>query len=82
MFVGIAFALFSVRNQFGFLITTPILGALFGLIWSQIGFRAATRGGTRDFSSVSQIVATKYEVLVEHRFIEQARQLVSAMPLV
>jgi hypothetical protein len=80
LFVGIAFALFSKQNQLGFLVTTPILGAVFGLIWSQIGFRAATRGGTRDFASVSQVVATKYEILIEHRFIEQARQLVTAMP--
>jgi hypothetical protein len=79
LFVGIAFALFSRQNQLGFLITTPILGAVFGLIWSQIGFRAATRGGTRDFASISQVVATKYEVLIEHRFIEQARQLVATM---
>ncbi len=71
LFVGIAFALFSKQNQLGFLITTPVLGALFGLVWSQIGFRAATRGGTRDFASVSQVIATKYEVLVEHRLIEQ-----------
>jgi hypothetical protein len=80
LFVGIAFDLFSTKNQLGFLITTPILGALFGLIWSQLGFRAATRGGTRDFASVSQVVATKYEVLVEHRFVDQARQLVAGMP--
>jgi hypothetical protein len=80
LFVGIAFALFSKQNQLSFLITTPVLGAVFGLIWSQVGFRAATRGGTRDFASVSQVVATKYEVLVEHRVIEQARQLVAAMP--
>lgn len=80
LFVGIAFALFSNQSQLGFLITTPVLGAVFGLIWSQIGFRAATRGGTRDFASVSQVVAARYEVLVEHRFIEQARQLVAAIP--
>jgi hypothetical protein len=80
LFVGIAFALFSQQNGLGFLIATPILGAVFGLIWSQIGFRTATRGGSRDFASVSQVVATKYEVLVEHRFIEQARQLVAAVP--
>ena len=40
-----------------------------------------TRGGTRDFSSVSQVVATKYEVLVEHRFAEQARELLATMPI-
>lgn len=81
LFVGIAFALFSAQSQLGFLITTPALGAVFGLVWSQLGFTAATRAGTRDFTSVSQVIATKYEVLVEHRFAEQARELVTSMPV-
>lgn len=80
LFVGLAFSLFANGNTLGFLISTPIFGAIFGLIWSQIGFTAVTRGGTRDFSSVSQVVATKYEVLVEHRFFEQAQQLLARMP--
>lgn len=80
LFVGIAFAIFSAKSQIGFLITTPLLGAAFGLIWSQLGFTALTRGGTRDFASVSQLVATKYEVLVEHRFAERARELLERMP--
>jgi hypothetical protein len=81
LFVGVAFSLFSDRNQLGFLLTTPVLGAIFGLIWSQIGYRAVTQGGARDFASVSQVVATKYEVLVEHTLVEKARQLLSTMPL-
>jgi hypothetical protein len=80
LFVGVAFALFSNEGQLGFLITTPILGAVFMLVWSQLGFAAATRGGTRDFASVSQIVATKYEVLVAHSLIGRARELIAAMP--
>lgn len=80
LFVGVAFALFSKQGQLGFLITTPVLGAVFMLVWSQLGFTAATRGGTRDFASVSQIVATKYEVLVAHNLIAKARELVAAMP--
>jgi hypothetical protein len=80
LFVGIAFALFSAKGQLGFLITTPLLGAVFGLIWSQLGFTALTRGGARDFASVSQLIATKYEVLVEHRFAERARELLARMP--
>jgi hypothetical protein len=80
LFVGVAFALFSKQGQLGFLITTPVLGAVFMLVWSQLGFTAATRGGTRDFASISQIVATKYEVLVAHNLIGQARELVAAMP--
>ncbi len=81
LFVGIAFALFSTEGQAGFLLTTPLLGALFGLVWGQIGFSAITRGGTRDFSSVTQVVATKYEVLVEHKLAEAARAMVAQMPV-
>jgi len=80
LFVGIAFAIFSDKGQLGFLITTPLLGAVFGLIWSQLGFRTVTQGGARDFASVSQVVATKYEVLVEHNLAEQARSLLAASP--
>jgi hypothetical protein len=79
LFVGIAFALFSDSGQIGFLVTTPFLGALFGVVWSQIGFTAMNRGGTRDFASVTQVVATRYEVLVEHRLLEAAQTLLAAM---
>lgn len=79
LFVGIAFAIFSQDGQIGFLITTPLLGALFGLILSQLGFAAATRNGNRDFSSVTQVVATKYEVLVEHKVAERARELLATL---
>ena len=37
-------------------------GAAFGAIWALLGY-AMTRG-RRDFSSVTQVVATRYEVLV------------------
>lgn len=80
LFVGIAFLIFSAKGQIGFLITTPLLGAVFGLIWSQLGFAAVTRRGARDFASVSQLVAAKYEVLVEHRLAERARELLAGMP--
>lgn len=80
LFVGIAFSLFSSQNRAGFLITTPLLGAVFGLVYGQLGFTAVTRKGTRDFSSVSQVVATRYEVLVEHRLAEEARTLIAGMP--
>ncbi len=71
---------FSTKGQLGFLITTPLLGALFTTVWSQLGYAAATRGGTWDFASVSQVVATKYEVLVEHNVAGHARGILAAMP--
>jgi len=80
LFVGIAFSLFGDRNQLGFFFTTPLLGAVFGLAWSQIGYSTATRHGSRDFASVNQIVATKYEVLVDHAHAARAHELLAAMP--
>ncbi len=80
VFVGVAFALFSRQGQLGFLLTTPLLGALFGLVWSQLGFTAITRRGARDFSSISQVVAGRYEVLVEHRLAARAHLLLDAAP--
>ncbi len=80
LFVAITISLFSSRTQLGLLITTPLLGALFGLAWSQLGYSAATRHGHRDFASVSQVVATKYEVLVAHTHAARARELLATIP--
>lgn len=48
-----------------------------------VGFAAAAYAmsqGKRDFTSVSQIVATKYEVLCEHKFAAEAREKLNQMP--
>jgi hypothetical protein len=48
------------------------------LAMAAIGY-ALTRG-QRDFSSVTQVVATKYEVLVEHKVAARARELLANLP--
>jgi hypothetical protein len=80
LFVGVAFALFSTQGHLAFLLTTPLLGALFGLIWSQLGFRLATRNGARDFASVSRLVASEYEVIVEHNYAALAHRILASLP--
>ena len=60
------------------LVTTAFMGATFGLVWARIGY-AFTRG-QRDFSSVTQVVATKYEVLVENKHASRARELLAGLP--
>lgn len=76
-FVGLIFSLFSTGSGLDMIISTVLLGAIFGALWAAIGY-AATRG-RRDFTSVSQVVATKYEVLVEHKSVNQARDLLAQM---
>lgn len=78
LFVGLIFSLFSEGETFATIASTMLFGGLFGVIWAMVGF-AATRG-RRDFSSVTQVVATRYEVLVEHKTAAQARELLVRLP--
>lgn len=78
IFVGLVFALWVDVGLLEILASTAFFGALFGLVWSLLGY-AATRG-QRDFSSVTAVVATRYEVLVEHKHREAARKILSAEP--
>ena len=78
LFVGLIFTLFTDESVIGVLLSTVAIGALFGVIWALLGYAMAR--GQRDFSSVTQVVATKYEVLVEHKVAAQARELLSQLP--
>jgi hypothetical protein len=78
IFVGLVLSLFTKGTTLGIIASTALFGALFGLIWALVGY-AATRG-RRDFTSVSQVVATRYEVLVEHRYAARGRELLATMP--
>ena len=78
LFVGLIFSFFGTGNVLGIILSTVAFGALFGVIWALVGY-AATRG-QRDFSSVSRIVATRYEVLVEHKHAARGRELLTRLP--
>jgi hypothetical protein len=79
LFVGVLLSLFSSNESaFGIVIAGVLFGVVFGMVMGLVGY-AATRG-RRDFTSVSQVVATRYEVLVEHNLLERAQQLLLKMP--
>src|ERR1700709_1521164 len=79
LFVGLVLSLFSDGSSFlATVLATMLFGALFGVVWALVGY-AATRG-QRDFSSVTQVVATKYEVLCEHKSVAQAKELLAKLP--
>ncbi|QNF94883.1 general stress protein [Janibacter sp. YB324] len=74
VFVGLIFAMFE--GSEGLLVrlaSTMAMGALFGAVWAWLGYRST--GGQRDFTSVSQVVASRYEVLTEHKHAARAREL-------
>jgi hypothetical protein len=78
LFVGLIFSLFGEGNAVAIVLSAVVGGAVFGVIWALVGY-AGTRG-QRDFSSVSAVVATKYEVLVEHKHREAAGEFPSKLP--
>lgn len=78
LFVGLIFSFFGTGSAVAVIFSTMAFGALFGVTWAMIGY-VATRG-QRDFSSVSRIVATRYEVLVEHKLAAKGRELLNQLP--
>jgi len=80
LFVGLIFSFFGKdsASSVAMIFSTALLGAAFGAIWGLVGY-LATRG-QRDFSSVSAVVATRYEVLVEHKHLATAQELLRTLP--
>ena len=60
------------------LLTALLIGIVLGIVVNAIGY--AMTQGRRDFMSVTQTVATKYEVLCEHKVAAQARELLLQLP--
>lgn len=78
LFVGLIFALFGAGEILAIILATGLFGVLFGVIWALVGY-AATQG-RRDFTSIQQVVATRYEVLVEHKYLAEGQALLARLP--
>lgn len=79
LFVGLIFSFFGEDSAvLPMILSTALLGAIFGAVWGLVGF-LATRG-QRDFSSVTAVVATRYEVLVEHKHLAAAQEILRRLP--
>lgn len=65
-------------NPFVLLPGALLIGIVIGVAFSALGY-AASRG-KRDFNSISQTVAARYELLCEHKVAGQARELLATMP--
>lgn len=83
--LGLLFGLFvslfadSGTATFGLILYGIIFGAVFGAIF---GFAAhAATGGRRDFSSMTGLAATRYEVLVDPDGADEAERLIGLTKL-
>ena len=78
LLIGLIFALFDTSGfSWTSVLATVLFGSVFGAIWAVVGY--SLTGGQRDFTSVTQVVATKYEVLTEHKHAARGRELLREM---
>jgi len=79
LLVGLVMMIFTRPQSFlALLLVSLAIGIVLG-----IGFSAAAYAmsrGKRDFTSITQTVATKYEVLCEHKVAARAREMLQQMP--
>ncbi len=81
LFVGLLMFVFS-PVQSGVLVLVLVavaIGAAFGAVMGYLGYSVAR--GRRDFTSASQVVARRYDVLCQPRTAEQARDILAKMEL-
>lgn len=79
LLVGLVFLLFSRPSSVvALLLVALAIGVALGIAFAALGY--ALSRGKRDFTSVTQTVATKYEVLCEHKVAAQAREMLLRLP--
>lgn len=75
LMVGLLMSMFATggRDTTGTVLWAVLAGAFFLAVWAGIGY--ALTQGKRDFTSVSQVVATRYEILVESATFTEADRI-------
>jgi hypothetical protein len=79
LLVGLLLLIFTKPGSVLLLLLVALaIGIVLGIVFNAAAY--AMTGGRRDFTSVTQTVATKYEVLCEHKVAAQAREMLQQMP--
>jgi len=79
LFVGLVLSLLSPTGGLPSILTGLIIGIVFGVVSGAITYGASR--GRRDFTSSSQLVAGRYDVLCQPRNAEQAREMLGKLAL-
>jgi hypothetical protein len=81
LFVGLLLGIFAPDGSswIGSVLTGLLIGLVFGAVFGAVGY-AATQG-KRDFTSTSQVVAGRYELLCQPHVAEDARARLARLSL-
>ncbi|MCP2372381.1 hypothetical protein BJ978_003057 [Agromyces terreus] len=73
-FLGLLFFIFAPSpSSVGILLSAVLIGAGFGMIFSVVSYSVNRR--RRDFTSIAQVLATRYSIVAETAHVERARQV-------
>ncbi len=79
LLVGIVLLIFTKPASIvALLLVSLAIGISLGIAFAAIAY--AMSRGKRDFTSITQTVATKYEVLCEHKVAARAREMLQQLP--
>ena len=79
LFVGVVLSLFSATGSLGAILLGLGMGIVFGIVSGAITYGASR--GRRDFTSSSQLVAGRYDVLCQPRSAEKARDMLAKLAI-
>jgi ABC-type branched-subunit amino acid transport system permease subunit len=81
LFVGLLMSLFAnaAAGAVVLILTGVVTGAVFGVIFGWLGYRMT--GGERDFTSQTQVVAARYDLLCASQHAQNARDLLAKLAL-
>jgi heat induced stress protein YflT len=81
LFVGLLLGIFAPdgTSWFSSVLTGLLIGLVFGAIFGAVGYGATQ--GKRDFTSTSQVVAGRYDLLCQPQVAEQARAHLARLSL-
>jgi hypothetical protein len=75
MFFGLLIVIFSPTTSLAYVIAAVLIGAGFGMFFGIVSYAINRR--RRDFTSVAQVIATSYSVIVAGDLVNRARNLLS-----
>jgi hypothetical protein len=73
IFFGLLLLIFSPATSFGVLLAALLLGAGFGILFGLVSYAITRR--RRDYTSMTQVLATSYSIIVDPELANRARNL-------
>ena len=78
LFLGVVFLLFAPTTNLSIVAAAAFIGAGFGMLFGIVSYALGRR--RRDFTSVNQVLASNYQVMIEPEQLAKAQELL-ARPL-